>query len=45
MARAISTKERESEGTLFNIFDFAFTDGNHQMLSLSVDKGKIGRWK
>jgi len=37
----ISASERQSEGILFYIFDFAIKDGTHQMLSLSVNKGKI----
>jgi photosystem II oxygen-evolving enhancer protein 2 len=40
-AKLISAKERQSEGILFYIFDFAINDGTHQMLSLSVNKGKI----
>jgi len=40
-AKLIAAIERQTEGILFYTFDFALTDGTHQLLQLSVNKGKI----
>lgn len=40
-AKLIRAEERLTEGILFYIFEFAIGDGTHQLLSLSVNKGKI----
>jgi len=40
-AKLIAAKERQTEGILFYTFDFALDDGTHQLLQLSVNKGKI----
>ena len=40
-AKLISATERLTDDVLFYEFDFAIEDGTHQLLSLSVNKGKI----
>jgi len=40
-AKLVSAEERFTEGVLFYEFDFAIKDGTHQLLSLSVLKGKV----
>merc|ERR1712194_138676 len=40
-AKLIAAMERQTEGILFYTFDFALADGTHQLLQLSVNKGKI----
>lgn len=40
-AKLIKAEERLTEGILFYIFEFAINDGTHQLLSLSVNKGRI----
>jgi len=40
-AKLIAATERQTEGILFYTFDFALDDGTHQLLQLSVNKGKI----
>eukprot|EP00545_Synedropsis_sp_CCMP1620_P007995 CAMPEP_0119015268 /NCGR_PEP_ID=MMETSP1176-20130426/10716_1 /TAXON_ID=265551 /ORGANISM="Synedropsis recta cf, Strain CCMP1620" /LENGTH=212 /DNA_ID=CAMNT_0006968547 /DNA_START=78 /DNA_END=716 /DNA_ORIENTATION=- len=40
-AKLISASERLTEGILFYEFDFAINDGTHQLLQLSVNKGRI----
>jgi len=40
-AKLIKAEERLTDGILFYTFEFAINDGTHQLLSLSVAKGKI----
>lgn len=40
-AKLIGAEERLTDGILFYEFDFAINDGTHQLLSLSVNKGRI----
>lgn len=40
-AKLVKAEERLTDGILFYIFEFAINDGTHQLLSLSVNKGKI----
>ena len=40
-AKLIAAEERLTEGILFYEFEFAIDDGTHQLLSLSVNKGRI----
>lgn len=40
-AKLISATERLTEGVLFYKFDFAISDGTHQLLQLCVCKGKL----
>ena len=40
-AKLIKAEERLTDGLLFYVFEFALNDGTHQLLSLSVNKGKI----
>lgn len=40
-AKLISANERLTDGILFYTFDFQINDGTHQLLSLSVNKGRI----
>lgn len=40
-AKLIRAEERLTEGILFYVFEFAINDGTHQLLSLSVNKGRI----
>ena len=40
-AQLISASERQTEGILFYEFDFAINDATHQLLQLSVNKGRI----
>ena len=40
-AKLVKAEERLTDGVLFYVFDFALSDGTHQLLSLSVNKGKI----
>jgi len=40
-AKLVQAKERLTDGILFYIFEFAISDGTHQLLCLSVNKGKI----
>ena len=40
-AKLISAKERLTDGVLFYKFDFAISDGTHQLLQLCVCKGKL----
>jgi photosystem II oxygen-evolving enhancer protein 2 len=40
-AKLIKAEERLTEGILFYVFEFAIGDGTHQVLSLSVHKGKM----
>lgn len=40
-AKLINAEERQTEGILFYLFDFALDDGTHQVLQLCVNKGKI----
>lgn len=40
-AKLVSATERQTEGILFYEFDFAINDGTHQLLQLSVNKGRI----
>ena len=40
-AKLIRAEERLTDGVLFYTFDFAIQDGTHQLLELSVNKGKI----
>ena len=40
-AQLISASERQTEGVLFYEFDFAINDATHQLLQLSVNKGRI----
>lgn len=40
-AKLVGAEERLTDDILFYEFDFALNDGTHQLLSLSVNKGKI----
>lgn len=40
-AKLINAVERQTEGILFYLFDFALDDGTHQILQLCVNKGKV----
>jgi photosystem II oxygen-evolving enhancer protein 2 len=40
-AKLISATERLTEGVLFYRFDFALSDGTHQLLQLCICKGKL----
>jgi len=40
-AKLVSASERFTDGVLYYQFDFAIKDGTHQLLSLSVSKGKV----
>ena len=40
-AKLVAASERLTDDVLFYEFDFALDDGTHQVLSLSVNKGKI----
>lgn len=40
-AKLIAAEERQTDGVLFYTFDFALSDGTHQLLLLCVNKGKI----
>jgi photosystem II oxygen-evolving enhancer protein 2 len=40
-SKLINADERLTDGILFYVFEFAINDGTHQILSLSVNKGKI----
>lgn len=40
-AKLVASSERQTDGVLFYTFDFALDDGTHQLLQLSVNKGKI----
>ncbi len=40
-AKLIRAEERLTDNILFYVFEFAINDGTHQLLSLSVAKGKI----
>jgi photosystem II oxygen-evolving enhancer protein 2 len=40
-AKLVNAEERQTEGVLFYLFDFALDDGTHQILQLCVNKGKI----
>ncbi|KAL7510624.1 hypothetical protein ACHAXN_007483 [Cyclotella atomus] len=40
-AKLINAEERQTEGVLFYLFDFALDDDTHQILQLCVNKGKI----
>jgi len=40
-AKLVGAEERLTDDVLFYEFDFALNDGTHQLLSLSVNKGKI----
>jgi len=40
-AKLVSASERLTEGILFYTFEFALSEGSHQILCLSVNKGKI----
>ncbi len=40
-AKLVKAEERLTEGILFYVFEFAINDGTHQLLSLSVNKGRI----
>ena len=40
-AKLIAAQERQTDGILFYLFDFALDDGTHQILQLCVNKGKI----
>eukprot|EP00956_Cyclotella_meneghiniana_P001148 scaffold1326_cov51-Cyclotella_meneghiniana.AAC.1 len=40
-AKLINAEERQTEGILFYLFDFALDDGTHQILQLCVNKGKV----
>jgi len=40
-AKLISASERLTDGVLYYEFDFAIKDGTHQLLSLSVLKGRV----
>jgi photosystem II oxygen-evolving enhancer protein 2 len=40
-AKLISATERLTDGILFYKFDFAISDGTHQLLQLCVGKGKL----
>jgi len=40
-AKLLSATERQTDGVLFYKFDFAISDGTHQLLQLCVCKGKL----
>lgn len=40
-AKLVKAYEKLTDGILFYVFEFAINDGTHQLLSLSVNKGKI----
>lgn len=40
-AKLVRAEERLTDGILFYVFEFAIGDGTHQLLSLSVNKGRI----
>ena len=40
-AKLVAALERQTDGILFYLFDFALDDGTHQVLQLCVNKGKI----
>lgn len=40
-AKLVNASERFTEGVLYYEFDFAINDGTHQLLSLSVLKGRV----
>lgn len=40
-AKLVAASERFTDGVLYYEFDFAINDGTHQLLSLSVCKGKV----
>jgi photosystem II oxygen-evolving enhancer protein 2 len=40
-AKLMGASERLTDGVLFYEFDFAINDGTHQLLQLSVNKGRI----
>ena len=40
-AQLVSASERQTDGILFYEFDFAINDATHQLLQLSVNKGRI----
>lgn len=40
-AKLISAEDRLTDGILFYKFDFALSDGTHQLLQLCVNKGKV----
>jgi len=40
-AKLVSASERFTDGVLYYEFNFAIKDGTHQLLSLSVNKGKV----
>jgi len=40
-AKLIRAEERQTDGILFYTFDFAISDGTHQLLLLCVNKGKV----
>jgi len=40
-AKLVAAIERKTDGILFYTFDFALSDGTHQLLQLCVNKGKI----
>jgi photosystem II oxygen-evolving enhancer protein 2 len=40
-AKLVSASERQTEGVVFYEFDFAINDDTHQLLQLSVNKGRI----
>lgn len=40
-AKLVAAMERQTDGILFYEFDFALPDDTHQLLQLSVNKGKI----
>mmetsp|Transcript_20779 Transcript_20779/g.29333 ORF Transcript_20779/g.29333 Transcript_20779/m.29333 type:complete len:221 (-) Transcript_20779:137-799(-) len=40
-AKLVAAEERLTDSVLFYVFEFAINDGTHQILSLSVNKGRI----
>ena len=40
-ARLVKASERLTDGILFYLFEFAISDGTHQLLQLCVCKGKL----
>ena len=40
-AQLVSAEDRLTDGVLFYKFDFALSDGTHQLLQLCVNKGKV----
>ena len=40
-AKLVKALERQTDGIVFYQFEFAINDGTHQILSLSVNKGRI----